>query len=121
NKEYVGNCFDVFVKKGEAVKVGQMFQKSYTKPNKSTKNSITQIYRSEETDLAVIIKECEYLGKIEVPFPKDFDDIEDRSFTRFYFGESLIRVTVTIKGKEYVEQEVQIKYDFDDLSLDALG
>ncbi|ETO03028.1 hypothetical protein RFI_34382, partial [Reticulomyxa filosa] len=97
NKEYVGNCFDVFVKKGEAVKVGQ----SYAKSSKSDKNSVTRIYRSKETDLAVIIKECEYLGKIEVPYPKDFDDIEDRSFTRFYFGESMIRVTKTMKGKEY--------------------
>ncbi|ETO04984.1 hypothetical protein RFI_32413, partial [Reticulomyxa filosa] len=132
NKEYVGDCFDVFVQKDEEVDVGQvnilifvvihfyMAENSYKKLIKSSKTAYVPIYRTEEID-PVVITGCKCLGRIKVPFPKDFDDLKDELYVRFYFGESMIRVTMTMKGKEYVEHEVQIKYSFDDQNLDALG
>ncbi|ETN98488.1 hypothetical protein RFI_39007 [Reticulomyxa filosa] len=111
NKEYVSNCFDVFVKKGEEVKVGQMIEKKYIPGSKNEKSVYISIYRSEEIDPGVIT-EHKYLGKVQVPHPEDFDNMKDSYDVRFYFGETMIRVTVTIKGKEYVEKEEEIRYDF---------
>ncbi|ETO07554.1 hypothetical protein RFI_29838, partial [Reticulomyxa filosa] len=79
NKEYVSNCFDVFVKKDEEVKVGQMAEKSYSRPSISTKTAHVQIYRTEEIDPGVMTG-CKCLGKIEVPFPEDFDDVKDELY-----------------------------------------
>ncbi|ETO07381.1 hypothetical protein RFI_30012, partial [Reticulomyxa filosa] len=123
NEEYVSNCFDVFVNKNEEVKVGQvnilifvaincyMIEMSYTPASKNNKDTCVSIYRSEKIDPGVITK-CKRLGNIKVPFPEDFDNLKDSYDVRFYFGETMIRVTVTIKGKEYVEHEVHIKFDF---------
>ncbi|ETO10537.1 hypothetical protein RFI_26840 [Reticulomyxa filosa] len=96
----------------------QMVEHSYSKPSKSSKTALTTIYRSEEIDPGVIT-ECERLGCIDIPYPEDFDDVKDCFHVRFYFGETMIRVTVTMKGREYVEHEVQIKYDFGVQHLDA--
>ncbi|ETO03328.1 hypothetical protein RFI_34082 [Reticulomyxa filosa] len=120
NQEYVDNCFNVFVNKDEEVKVGQMVEHSYSKRSKSDKIALTLIYRSEEIDPGVITG-CERLGCIEIPYPEDFDAVKDCFYVRFYFGETMIRVTITIKGREYVEHEVQIKYDFGVQHLDAIS
>ncbi|ETO06199.1 hypothetical protein RFI_31196 [Reticulomyxa filosa] len=105
NKEYVNNCFRVFVNKDEEVKVGQvnycnMIERSYFKGSKSSKAFSIVMYRSEEIDPGVITG-CERLGCIEIPLPEDFDDVKDSGYVRFYFGETMIRVTITMKGKEY--------------------
>ncbi|ETO20107.1 hypothetical protein RFI_17109 [Reticulomyxa filosa] len=111
NKEYVSNCFRTFVNKDEEVKVGQMVQHSYNKSQKNQKKAHAAIFCSEERDPG-ITNGCRCLGSIEVPFPEDFDDIKDSLFVRFYFGETIIRVTIIIKGKEYLEKEIQIKYEY---------
>ncbi|ETO01606.1 hypothetical protein RFI_35836, partial [Reticulomyxa filosa] len=136
-KGYVGNCFRVFVNKDEEVKVGQvnififiqtsifmfgyqmlmtfsfflqMIERNYIRLSKSKKTAYFSICRSEEIDPGVMAG-CKCLGKIEVPYPEDFDDVKDELYVRFYFGESMIRVTMAIKGKEYVEKEAQIIYE----------
>ncbi|ETO20109.1 hypothetical protein RFI_17111 [Reticulomyxa filosa] len=111
NKEYVDGCFNVFVNKDEEVKVGQMIEMSYSPRSKNNKNAYVPIYRSEKIDPGVTT-ECKCLGNVNVPFPEDFDNMKDSFYARFYFGETMIRVTVTIKGKEYVEKEEEIRYDF---------
>ncbi|ETO04289.1 hypothetical protein RFI_33109, partial [Reticulomyxa filosa] len=113
NKVYVKQCLVVFVNRNEAVKVGQVIQHSYSKTSKREKAVHVKIYRSEEGDPGVITK-CTRLGEIKVPYPANFNN-EDKYFIRFYFGETVIRVTVTIKGKEYVEKEQQINYKVPDL------
>ncbi|ETO13059.1 hypothetical protein RFI_24316, partial [Reticulomyxa filosa] len=110
NEEYVDECFRSFVKKGEKVQVGQMTERSFTKPSKDKENTYVAIYRSEEHNPSVTTK-CKCLGVIEIPFPKDFDDVKDCFYVRFYFGETMIRVTVCIKGKEYIEYEKKINFD----------
>ncbi|ETO32640.1 hypothetical protein RFI_04475 [Reticulomyxa filosa] len=128
NKEYVDGCFNVFVNKDEEVKVGQqmlilfyffdffiigylqMIKKNYVSGSKNNKSAYISIYRSEEIDPGVTT-ECKYLGNVEVPLPEDFDNLKDGYAVRFYFGETMIQVTVTIKGKEYVEHECQTKHD----------
>ncbi|ETO08400.1 hypothetical protein RFI_28987 [Reticulomyxa filosa] len=119
NKVYI-SCFRVFVNKDKEVKVGQMIEQRYSKESKEGKNIHVTIYRSEEEDPGAITR-CKHLVSIKIPYPKDFDDVKDRLYVRFCFGETLIRVTITVKGKEYVEHEVQIKYDFDVQHLDAIG
>ncbi|ETO15887.1 hypothetical protein RFI_21477 [Reticulomyxa filosa] len=111
HKEYVGDCFDVFVDKDDEIKVDQTVERSYGKRSKNKKTARVSIYRSEERDPGVITG-CERLGKLDIPYPNDFDETKDKFYVRFYFGETMIRVTVIMKGKEYVEHEVQIKYDF---------
>ncbi|ETO12040.1 hypothetical protein RFI_25336 [Reticulomyxa filosa] len=109
DKEYVDRCFSAFVKRDEEVDVGQMVGESYSKRSKSDEYAYILIYRSEEIDPGVITG-CKCLGEIQVAYPTDFDDVKDELYVRFYFGESMIRVTMAIKGKEYFEKEVQIKY-----------
>ncbi|ETO01721.1 hypothetical protein RFI_35718 [Reticulomyxa filosa] len=120
NKLHIADCFRVFVNKDKEVKVGQMVEHRYSKRSKERKNMNVIIYRSEEEDPGVITG-CKHLGRIEIPYPEDFDDVKDRIYVRFYFGETMIRVTITVKGKEYIEHEVQIKYDFGVQHLDAIG
>ncbi|ETN98031.1 hypothetical protein RFI_39491, partial [Reticulomyxa filosa] len=115
NKVYVKQCLVVFVNKNDAVKLGQVVQHSYSKISKQEKIAYAEIYRSEERDPEVITK-CTCLGMIKVPYPAHFND-EDEYFIRFYFGEPVIRVTVTIKGKEYIEKEQQINYKVPDLII----
>ncbi|ETO16821.1 hypothetical protein RFI_20518 [Reticulomyxa filosa] len=134
NEEYVSHCFVTFVDKGEPVKVNQVtiaticcgviitsalsnVNTSYSKLSKEQKGAYISLFRSEEIDPGVTT-DCVCLGKIDIPYPEDFSDDEEY-VVRFYFGETMIRVTVTMKGKEYIEQEVQIKYDFGSQYLDA--
>ncbi|ETO05150.1 hypothetical protein RFI_32245, partial [Reticulomyxa filosa] len=123
NQEYVDNCFNVFVNKDEEVKVGQVdYCNIYYVLNIKCyeKTIFITIYRSEEIDPRVITG-CERLGCIKIPYPEDFDAVKDSIYVRFYFGETMIRVTITMKGKEYVEHEEQIKYDFGVQHLDSVG
>ncbi|ETO24769.1 heat shock 70 kDa protein 12B, partial [Reticulomyxa filosa] len=120
NQEWVGGCFRVFVNEDEEVKVDQVVEKTYSKRSKRKKNATVAIYRSKIKDPGISTG-CKLLGKIKIPFPDDFNDVMDRFYVRFYFGEAMIRVTVKMKGKEYVENEVQFKYHFDDNHLDVIG
>ncbi|ETO23187.1 hypothetical protein RFI_13999 [Reticulomyxa filosa] len=110
NKEYVDRCFNVFVNKGDEVKVNKMVEEIYSKRNKNKKNAVILIYSSEERDPGVTTG-CDFLGRLDIPYPSDFDAQKDIFYVRFYFGQSIIRVTVNMKGREYTEHEVQIKYD----------
>jgi len=78
------------------------------------------VFCSDEVDPGVI-SGCECLGTIEIPYPENFNELEDRYSIRFYFGNTTIRVTISTKGKEYVDEEVQIKYSFNIGVVDAIG
>ncbi|ETO03384.1 hypothetical protein RFI_34026, partial [Reticulomyxa filosa] len=90
NKVLVYGCFDVFVKKDEEVKMGQMVEHRYFEYKKKSKNACIKIYRSEERDPGVTTG-CKHLGSIKIPYPEDFNDVTDRFYVRFYFGETMIR------------------------------
>ncbi|ETO36912.1 hypothetical protein RFI_00149 [Reticulomyxa filosa] len=111
NQSYVRGCFSVIVNKGDDVSMNEKFTVDLTQNSKKQRQFTTTFFWSDDIDPG-IINENNILGKIVVPYPKGFDAINDGIFVNFYFGNTVIRATVSMKGEEYIEKCVPFKYVF---------
>lgn len=103
NKKKVENIFDVFVRVGEEVRIGQEINRSDFTPNYMQRSCVRVFTSSKQTPEYVTDEGCSRLGMMTIEHPEG-DTFEDKKLdVTFVFGDTelLVRATLVKTGREF--------------------
>ncbi|ETO12368.1 hypothetical protein RFI_25009, partial [Reticulomyxa filosa] len=118
-QEFVNSCFDVFVQKGEEIKVDQIVEHEFGSSKGEWWDSsfdyvdTTTIYSSDEKN-PLVVSGLKPLATLHVRLPRELQSNKFKVSNRFYFGNTTLRVTtlITTADGKCIEKEVSLDYDY---------
>ncbi|ETO35406.1 hypothetical protein RFI_01659 [Reticulomyxa filosa] len=118
-QEFVNNCFDVFIRKGEEINVDQVVEHEFGSSKVEWWGSsfdyidTTTIYSSDEKN-PLVVSGLKPLATLYIRLPRELQSNKLKVSNRFYFGNTTLRVTtlITTTDGKCIEKEVYLDYDY---------